>query len=87
MKKVVRLICIVLCMLFVVSSATACGGKGRDKNTLLIKMYQGGYGSRVTEELEKAWNAKYEKGEESFRIKIMPGVYGLQRAHATGCMR
>lgn len=72
MKKITKTMCLCMAAAMATSSLAACGNvNGADANTLVIKAYQGGYGSEVYEELQRAWNAKNDAGEESFRVRIV----------------
>ena len=84
MKKTIKMTSLVMGAAMLVSTLAACNPSGGgDANTLVIKAYQGGYGSAVYEELQRAWNAKADTGEETFRIRIVGDPMLSQGFNAT----
>ncbi len=71
MRKIIKATGALLSVAMMTSTVVACGGGQDTGDTLLIKAYQGGYGATVYEEFQRAWNAKADAGEESFRIRIV----------------
>lgn len=83
MKKIIKMTSAFLSVAMMVSTVAACGGGKDEANTLVIKAYQGGYGSAIYEELQRTWNAKVDAGEESFRVRIVGDPMLSQGFNAT----
>ena len=84
MKKIIKLTSLVMGATMLASTLVACKGNGGgDANTLVIKAYQGGYGAAVYEEIQRAWNAKADAGEETFRVRIVGDPMLSQGFNAT----
>lgn len=74
MKKLIKSICIMLSLLLVSATAISCGGKKVEdfdnSSTLLITIYDGGYGTSWASTAAEAFNAAHS--DSKYEIKIKP---------------